>query len=72
MTVAQLMARSAVDDVVIFGHREPLDPDAVVDTQDFVRPHFVDGRVVLDVRSAADGVAVPFEQRHPTPCCADH
>ncbi len=52
--------------------REPLGPEAVVDTQEFVRPHFVDGRVVLDVRPASDGVAVPFERRHPTPCCADH
>ena len=72
MTVGELVARSAVDDVVMLGHREPLDADAVVDTQGFVRPCFADGRVVLDVRPAADGLAVPFEQPHPTPCCADH
>ena len=71
MTVAQLVARSAVDDVVMLGG-QPLDPDTVVDTQGFVRPHFEGGRVVLHVRPAADGVAVPFEQPHPTPCCADH
>jgi len=72
MTVAALLARSVVDDVVMVGQLATLDVDAMLDTQGFVRPHFVDGRVVLAVRPAADGVIVPFEQRHPTPCCAEH
>lgn len=72
MTLAQLVARSAIDDVVMLGPREPLGPDAVIDTQGFVRPYFADGRVVLEVRPAAEGVVIPFEQRQPTPCCADH
>lgn len=72
LTVAQLVTGSAIDDVVMLGQREPLGPDAVIDTQGFVRPYFVDGHVVLEVRPAADGLVIPFEQRHPTPCCADH
>ncbi|NUR09424.1 MAG: hypothetical protein HOQ22_00255 [Nocardioidaceae bacterium] len=37
----------------------------------FVRPLVQSGRVVLHVRPAEQGW-VPFEQRDPTPCCADH
>ncbi len=71
-TVAQVLQETAIDDVVMIGHREPLTPDAVLETQDFVRPHFLDGRLVLVVRPAADGVVIPFEQPNPTPCCANH
>lgn len=71
-TVAEVLQDTAIDDVVMVGHREPLTPDAVLDTQDFVRPHFRDGRLVLVVRPAADGVVTPFEQPNPTPCCTNH
>ncbi len=72
LSVGALVADSGIDDVVMVGHREPLDADALVDTQDFVRPLFVQGRTVLVVRPAQDGLVVPFEQPDPTPCCADH
>ncbi len=72
MTVARLLADSAIDEVVMVGHREPLPSDARIDTQGFLRPLFVQGRTVLVVRPAADDVVVPFEQPDPTPCCADH
>lgn len=72
LRVTDLVAKSSVDDVVMIGHREPLDAEALVDTQGFVRPLFVQGRTVLVVRPAQDGLAVPFEQPDPTPCCLDH
>lgn len=69
-TVAGLIASTAVDDVLGVGGVRP-DGDVRLDTQGFVRPELSGGRMVLRVRPAACGV-VPFEQPHPTPCCADH
>jgi hypothetical protein len=71
LRVADLLARSAVGDVVMMG-AVPVAPDAELDTQDFVRPQFRDGRLVLLARPGAEGRIVPFEQPNPTPCCADH
>jgi hypothetical protein len=48
------------------------DPDAELDAQDLIRPQWRDGELVLTVIWAAGGRLVPFETRHPTPCCAAH
>lgn len=72
MTVGELVAGSAVEQVVMIGARERV-PDAQrIDTQGYVRPELVDGVVRLVVRPASGGLVIPFEQPNPTPCCADH
>ncbi len=50
----------------------PIAGDVVLDTQDFVRPVYSGGALVLHVRPGMHGVVVPFEQPNPTPCCTDH
>lgn len=70
--VGDILARTDIDEVVMVGHREPLPPEARLDSQAFVRPTMAGGRIELVVRPAAGGVVVPFEQPNPTPCCADH
>ena len=71
LTVAEVLAVSAIDRVEILGGT-PAGPSDVLDTQDFVRPQWRDGELVLTVMPAAGGRLVPFETRHPTPCCAAH
>lgn len=71
LSVAEVLARSAIDTVVLIGGG-PARPDDILDTQEHVRPEFVEGRLVLRARPAAGGVLVPFEQPNPTPCCAAH
>ena len=72
MTVGELRDVSAVDEVVMIGHRELVPDDQVIDTQGHVRPELEDGVVRLLVRPAVGGLVIPFEQAAPTPCCADH
>jgi hypothetical protein len=69
--VREVLATSAIDDVVVIGGAPP-SPHLRVDTQEFVRPHFVTGRLVLHTRPAASADLVPFEQPEQTPCCTDH
>lgn len=71
LTVADLVAASAIDTVVVLGAPPP-GPDTVVDTRDFVRPQWRDGRLTLVTTPASDGRIAPFEVPHPTPCCATH
>ena len=71
LTVAQILAASAIDRITILGGGTPA-PSAVVRTGDYVRPQFHAGELVLTVMPAAGGTLVPFETRNPTPCCADH
>jgi hypothetical protein len=70
LTVAELAALGAIDEVAVVGGPAPAD-DALVDTQEFVRPVYRGGRLVLHLRPAAGGY-VPFEQPDPIPCCTDH
>lgn len=62
---------SAIEDIDCLGARPG--PDAVLRTQEFVRPIFRDGRVTLIIQPY-DGVDdyVPFEQPNPHPCCGSH
>ncbi|NHA68436.1 hypothetical protein [Phycicoccus flavus] len=70
MTVGELLERSSIGRVLDLTGA-PVDPRTSVDTQDFVRPTVQDGVLTLVVRPGVHGV-LPFEQPHPTPCCADH
>jgi hypothetical protein len=71
LTVAEVLAHTEIDQVRALGGVLPPD-DAILDPLGFVRPVVRAGRLVLDVRPAADDRWVPFEQASPTPCCADH
>lgn len=71
LTVADLLAASAIEEVRVLGGPPPR-PDTPVQTRDFVRPHWVDGTLVLMTTPVAGGFLAPFEVPDPTPCCADH
>ncbi|MFI5933023.1 hypothetical protein [Actinoplanes sp. NPDC051494] len=71
LTVGEILDRSAIEQVRVLGGATA-DRTATVRTNDYVRPQWTDGSLVLTVLPAAGGVLVPFETRDPTPCCADH
>jgi hypothetical protein len=71
LTVGELLAVSAIEQVVQLGGL-PVDPEAPVETRDFVRPQWRDGLLTLVTTPAAGGRLAPFEVPNPTPCCADH
>jgi hypothetical protein len=71
LTVAELLERSAIDQVVVLGGAEPT-PDTLVDTRDFVRPEWRAGRLTLVATPAPGGRIAPFEIPNPPQCCADH
>ncbi|MEV0898403.1 hypothetical protein [Actinoplanes sp. NPDC049802] len=71
LTVSEILQRSAISRVEVLGSG-PAAPATVVETGDFVRPRFRSGELVLVTTPAAGGRLIPFEARHPTPCCADH
>lgn len=71
MTVARILEQSEIDEVVQLAHGF-VDPDARVDTRDFVRPVLREGRLELLVQPIAGELLAPFEVPNPTPCCADH
>ncbi|MFF7445675.1 MULTISPECIES: hypothetical protein [unclassified Streptomyces] len=72
LTVADVLARSAIDRVTVLGAPGPPDPGTPLVTRDHVRPQWQDGELVLTAMPAAGGALVPFEVPEPTPCCADH
>ncbi|MFJ2257021.1 hypothetical protein ACIOKD_01550 [Streptomyces sp. NPDC087844] len=72
LTIAELLARSAISRVVVLGAPGEPPPSQPVVTRDHVRPQWQDGELVLTLQSAVGGVLVPFEVPDPTPCCADH
>jgi len=71
LSVAEILELSAIEKVEVLGGGEA-DPAALVDTGDFVRPQWRLGSLTLTTTPAAGGHLVPFETRHPTPCCAAH
>ncbi|MCX2924552.1 hypothetical protein [Streptomyces sp. NEAU-W12] len=72
MTVAELLAGSAIDRVTVLGAPGEPDPGTRMVTRDHVRPQWQGGALVLAAVPAAGGTLVPFEYPDPTPCCADH
>jgi hypothetical protein len=71
LRIAEVLALSAIEQVEVLGGGEA-DPAALIDTGDFVRPQWRAGVLTLTTTPAAGGRLVPFETRHPTPCCAAH
>lgn len=71
LSVAAVLELSAIDAVEVLGSG-PADPDALLDTGDFIRPVHRAGRLVLTTTPAVGDRLVPFETRNPTPCCAAH
>ena len=70
LTVAELVRDTDIDAVEGLAGIS-VTADSVVDTQGFLRPTVERGRIVLRVRPGVHAL-IPFEQPHPTPCCADH
>ncbi|MFJ3982468.1 hypothetical protein [Streptomyces fungicidicus] len=72
MTVAELLAGSAIARVTVLGTPGPPAPDTRMVTRDHVRPQWQRDELVLAATPALGGALVPFEAPDPTPCCADH
>ncbi|MGS2617610.1 hypothetical protein ACVCAH_24260 [Micromonospora sp. LZ34] len=72
LTVADLLAASAIERVVVLGGGAPPGPETPLHTRDFVRPQWRAGELVLVATPRSAGGVAPFEVPDPTPCCADH
>lgn len=72
ITAGDLLASSAVERITVLGGEPDPPPDTLIDTRDFVRPQWLDGRLTLVTAPAGPGRLAPFEVPNPTPCCADH
>lgn len=70
VSAGDIVATSAIDEVVGIG--TTVTADRLVDTLDFLRPTFTDGRLVLLVEPAAGGVLRPAEIKDPHQCCGGH
>ncbi len=68
LTVGELLSLSAIDRVTVLGG-PPVGDDTPVDTRDFVRPQWMDGRLTLVATPAPNNRIAPFEVPNPTPCC---
>lgn len=71
LPVGEVLAVSAIDAVVVLAASAP-DPVTLIDTRNFVRPQWRDGRLILHTVPAPREMLAPFEVQNPTPCCADH
>ncbi|MGN9783333.1 hypothetical protein ACTMTF_18000 [Nonomuraea sp. ZG12] len=71
LTVGEVTALSAIERVTRLGGPPP-EAETVLETRDFVRPHWQDGVLTLVTMPVAGGRVAPFEVPDPTPCCADH
>jgi hypothetical protein len=71
VALSDITDRTAVEGLVSLGGSPG--EDATLRTQNFVRPEFAAGRLVLVIQPF-DGLNefVPFEQPNPHPCCANH
>ncbi|GGJ61135.1 hypothetical protein [Streptomyces brasiliensis] len=72
VTVADVLALTAVEHLTVLGAPDVPDPATPVVTRDHVRPEWRGGRLTLALVPAAGGALAPFEVPNPTPCCADH
>jgi hypothetical protein len=71
LRVADVLALSAIERIEVLGG-EVAAPEMLLETHDFVRPQYRSGQLILTAMPSAGGRLVPFEIRHPTPCCAAH
>ena len=71
LTVADVLAASVVDEVVVLGGAPHL-PSTVLDTLGYVRPRLEAGRVRLLVQPGPNGTMVPFDREDTHDCCQDH
>ncbi|GLW98553.1 hypothetical protein [Microtetraspora sp. NBRC 16547] len=72
LPVREVLARSAIDRVVVLAQADEPDADTDVVTNDHVRPEWRDGLMTLVTMPASGGCLTPAEIPNPTPCCADH
>jgi hypothetical protein len=72
LQVADVLALSAIQEVRLLGGSPPPMPETLLETREFVRPQWLDGRLVLMATPAPGGRIAPFEVPNPTPCCAPH
>jgi hypothetical protein len=71
LKVAEMLALSGIEAIKVLGG-EPPQPDTVVETRDFVRPQWMDGKLTLVAAPAGQGRIAPFEVANPMDCCQDH
>ena len=72
LPIHAVLAKSAIERVVLLGGGGEPPGEQDLDTRDFVRPRMMGGTLTLVVQPARDGRLVPFEHPSPRPCCADH
>ncbi|MEV0621560.1 hypothetical protein AB0I81_50090 [Nonomuraea sp. NPDC050404] len=72
LSAGEIRAGSAVEQVLVLASPAPPPDDALVVTNDHVRPVWRDGLMTLLTMPAAGGRLTPAEVPNPTPCCADH
>ncbi|MGW1564263.1 hypothetical protein ACWCQ1_48655 [Streptomyces sp. NPDC002144] len=76
VTVADLLAWTAIDRLTIIGAATPQgaepDPATPVLTRDHVQPEWRSRQLTLTLVPAAGGPLAPFGVPNPTPCRADH
>lgn len=70
LSVAELLERSAIEQVTLLGGAQPAAETRLI-TRDFVRPQWINGVLTLIVAPVGAGRIAPFELPDPTPCCAD-
>ncbi|MFI5844395.1 hypothetical protein ACIA8K_32340 [Catenuloplanes sp. NPDC051500] len=71
LTAAEILEHSAIERVAVLGGADA-EPDARIETRDFVRPLIRSGKLELVLVPVVGGRFAPFEVPNPTPCCADH
>jgi hypothetical protein len=72
LPVADVLALSAIEEVRLLGGSPLPHAETLLETRDFVRPQWQNGRLVLMAMPAPGGRIAPFEVPNPTPCCAFH
>ena len=72
VTVGDVLAWSAIERISVLGGGAAPDPAVELETRDFIRPQWTDGRLTLMALPAPGGRIAPFELPNPIPCCADH
>jgi len=70
LTIDAILEASAIQEVEVLGAAST--GRAVVDTRDFVRPHYRNGRLTLVVTPLDENRLQPFELEHAHQCCDGH